>query len=488
LASLNEGVLVMTPTGFSSSASVPSISRRLLLGSTVAAAAAWPFGGSSRVSGQEVVPDDPATWGTWVLRSADELRPAAPADPTPAEIAEVLEMQAALTDDDAAVMRHWTLRPAVLPWTDIASAAMDEFLSVIHMYRGNGIVQAAMYDAVIAAYDAQDAYGRPTPSAVDTSIVPLEDLDVSRPAYPSAEAAVAGAAAAVLTALLPDAEPGRFDALADEATTSLLQAGVAFRSDIDAGLALGREIGERAIALSADDQPASAWDGSGRLTGPGTWEPTPPAFVDPPLEPLASTWRTWALTSGDEFRPSPPPAYGTPAYESQVGAVQEAVAGRTMAQIRAANFWQSAAASTVWDEFAMDLISRNGLDLPHAAQALTLMSIALADAEVAAWDGKYAYWTARPITVVPDLDVLFPTPPFPSYPSAHAAVSNAVAVVLAHLFPDEELDLLELASEAADSRAWGGIHFPIDNDAGQLLGRCVGYRVLEEARARGAIG
>jgi hypothetical protein len=51
--------------------------------------------------------------------------------------------------------------------------------------------------------------------------------------------------------------------------------------------------------------------------------------------------------------------------------------------------------------------------------------------------------------------------------------------------PDEELDLLALALEAGASRAWGGIHFPIDNDAGQLLGRCVGYLVLEEAREKG---
>jgi membrane-associated phospholipid phosphatase len=251
-------------------------------------------------------------------------------------------------------------------------------------------------------------------------------------------------------------------------------------------LALGRAIGERAIALAVEDQPESAWNGSGRLTGDGYWEPTPPGFVDPPMEPLAGTWHTWALSSGDQFRPAPPPVFGTPAYASQVSAVREAVARRTMAQARAAEFWQSAAASIVWDNFAIGLISRNGLDLPHAARALALTAIAIADAEVAAWDGKYAYWTARPITVDPELDVLFDTPPFPSYPSAHATVSNAAAVVLAHLFPEEELDLLALATEAAASRAWAGIHFPIDNDAGQLLGRNVGYLVTQVAREDGA--
>jgi hypothetical protein len=36
-------------------------------------------------------------------------------------------------------------------------------------------------------------------------------------------------------------------------------------------------------------------------------------------------------------------------------------------------------------------MSRNGLDLPHAAHVLAMMGVAIADAEVAAWDGKYAY-------------------------------------------------------------------------------------------------
>ena len=131
-------------------------------------------------------------------------------------------------------------------------------------------------------------------------------------------------------------------------------------------------------------------------------------------------------------------------------------------------------------------ITRSGRDLPHAARALAYTAVAVVDAEIACWDAKYTYWTARPITADPELDVLFPTPPFPSYPSAHATVSNAAAIVLVHLFPNDAVDLLALASQAAASRGWAGIHSPIDNDAGLLLGRQVGYLVTEVARHDGA--
>ena len=88
----------------------------------------------------------------------------------------------------------------------------------------------------------------------------------------------------------------------------------------------------------------------------------------------------------------------------------------------------------------------------ETARVLALLAVAQSDAQVACWDSKYTYWTERPITADPDLDVLFPTPPFPSYPSGHATISNAAAVVLSHLFPEDAADLLTLAEAAAASR------------------------------------
>ena len=199
----------------------------------------------------------PAGWQTWLLDSPDELRPAAPSDPTADEMDEVLALQEQRTDQTLATIQKWGSRPAVLPWTELANAAYAEFkLPPIRQYRANGLLQTAMYDASVAAYEAQDAYDAPVPAAGDSQITPVAGLGTDRPAFPSAEAAVAGAAAAILSALLPDAAPKRFTDLAAEAAMSRLQAGLNFRRDIDAGLALGQAIGERAIALAADDQPA----------------------------------------------------------------------------------------------------------------------------------------------------------------------------------------------------------------------------------------
>lgn len=429
----------------------------------------------------------PTSWRTWLLAAPDDLRPVEPAAPTADELAELMQLQNARDDDVIALIRHWNSRPAVLPWTEAANAAFAEFkMPPVRQSRAHGILQTAMYDAVIAAYDAQDAYMAPLPGELDEQITPLEGITAGRPAFPSAQAAVAGAAAAVLTALLPDAEPGRFTDLAREAALTRLQAGLNVRRDIDAGLTLGQAVAELALAHGADDQPGSAWDGQGRLEGPGYWVPTPPAFLENPLEPLAGNWNLWVMENADQFRPAPPPSYKSAAWESQQAAVQEAVAHRTFNQSQRAKYWQNTSASTLWNGFASDLISRDGLDLPHAARVLAFLGVTQADAQVANYEAKYTYWTARPITADPELNVLFPTPPFPSYPSSHATVSNAGAVILSHFFPEDVDDLLDLAEEAAKSREWAGIHIPLDDDAGTLQGRQVGYLVANVARQDGA--
>ena len=189
--------------------------------------------------------------------------------------------------------------------------------------------------------------------------------------------------------------------------------------------------------------------------------------------------------------PSDPAATaGSPAFAAELAAVQEAVAWRTPEQRAAAEFWAGGPGTVtpggLWIGVARDLIVRDGLDLAHAARVLALTSIAIADAFVCCWDAKYAFWLPRPTTADPGLDVLFPTPPFPSYTSGHATVSAAAGTILGHLFPSDAADLRRRADEARDSRLWAGIHYPIDNEMGATMGAAVGRLVADVARHDGA--
>jgi hypothetical protein len=372
---------------------------------------------------------------------------------------------------------RWGTGPAILAWSKVAVELVGEFeIGPLPQTRLLAHLHTALHDAVIAAWDAQLAHSRPSPGAVDTEITPLPGVDISRPSFPSEHAAVAGAASVLLAAIFPDAAPGRFEDLAMEAAESRLMAGAAFRSDIMAGFDLGQAVGERAATRSREDGFSKQWDPSTKPSGPGIWEPTPPGFLDP-VFPLAGSWKTWVMTSGDQFRPAPPPEYGSVGWESELKMVQEIAANRSFEQERAAIWWGTNSPQVLFNNWAQELVSKNGVDLPHSAQFFADMNVALADAIIAVWDGKFTWWASRPINEDPDLMTVIPTPPYPAYPGGYGAAMGAGSTVVGHYFPDVADDYADRAWEAAASRAWAGIHYVIDDDMALLLGRRVGRLV-----------
>jgi len=136
-----------------------------------------------------------------------------------------------------------------------------------------------------------------------------------------------------------------------------------------------------------------------------------------------------------------------------------------------------------WNEIALGLVRAFRLDTAQAARVFAVLNTAQADAFICVWDAKYAYWSLRPITAIrreidPSWSPLITTPPFPSYVSGHSGTSGAAATVLSAFFPSEAAQLRAWANEAALSRLYGGIHFPVDNEVGLALGTSVGEAAL----------
>jgi membrane-associated phospholipid phosphatase len=432
---------------------------------------------------QQGEPDVPAVGHTWLLESADAMRPAAPGDATPAEIDELIDFQARRSDETTALVNTWGGRQAVLPWSDFTTQAIIAAdPPPLLAFRAEALVRAAMSDAVVAALDAQEAHARPAPASTDDRITPPEADAEPAPSFPSIHAAVAGAATTVLAWLYPDASDDGFAGVAEEAATSRLWAGAAFRSDIEAGLELGRAIGDLAIARGEADGSDAEWDGSGWPTGPGYYERTPPMLAEP-FAPLAGTWATWVLPSGDAIRPGPFHEYGSVGWEAEINTVRRATERRTLAQERVIDFWLNKGSNGYYYEVAHDLIERENLGEAEAASVLAMLGVADYDVAVAVWDAKYTYWIARPITIDPDLNLYIPSPPYPSYPGGFGAIACASATVLADLFPEHAVALLTSAVEAAAMRGWAGIHYVLDDDIALTMGGQVGRMVASTVRA-----
>ncbi len=423
-------------------------------------------------------------WQTWVIESGSQFRPDAPPDEaaTAAEIAELMDMAAARDETDRLQIAYWDAGPPAYRWNQIALEALNQRGVPAPMgLRHLALLHAAIYDATVAAWDGKYTYNRPRPSEVEPGLT-TAIANPASPSYPSDYAATAGAAAAVLGWLFPD-QAEAFAAQAQQAAESRLLAGVEYPSDVAAGLALGQQVAELVIARGLADGSDAPWTGS-VPTEPGHWTGENPAL------PMAGTWQTWVLASGDQFRPDPPPAYDS---EELAAEMEELRAfERTPLTNALALFWEHGAGGRrnywFWGEIADRLVLESDLDdnAPRAARAYALINIAGYDAGVACWDAKYTYWAIRPSQLDPEFQTVFPTPAHPAYPSAHSCLSAAQAGVLAHLFPTAEAQVMALAAEAGESRIWAGIHFRSDVTAGLALGQDVAEVVIARAMSDGS--
>ena len=260
--------------------------------------------------------------------------------------------------------------------------------------------------------------------------------------------------------------------LAEQAMASRIAAGVAFPSDTRAGFDLGKKIAEKEIEHTKDYVTKAQWDGK-IPDRPGLWRGK---FA---MSPTAGLNKTVVLESGSEFRPGPPPDF-----EKEMAEMKNYK--QTFRSLSNAFYW----ANQSWFmDYLPKKIFENNLQVnpPRAARINAVVNVATYDCFIACWDAKYAYWGIRPnqydTTFRPAILV---TPPFPGYPSGHAAISGVMAEVYSYFFPDEKELFWKKAKEAAESRFQAGIHFRTDNEVALELGKKVGAKIIQKVKTDGA--
>lgn len=422
-------------------------------------------------------------WRTWVLGSGKDLRVPPPPD-SQATAAELQQVRGLAGQRDAAALeriRYWDFWSPSHRWNDLLidiSAANP--IPGGTVLRHFAMMNVALADALVAAWDSKYAHNRRRPGEMDGQLVTAVAVPRS-PSYPCEHSVAAGAAAAVIAHLYPK-EAQRVAAAAEEAARSRVLAGAVFPSDTKAGLELGRAVAVRVIEEMKVE--GGKWTGT-VPTGPGLWKGTNPVGVD------EVTWKRFVLTSPSQFRPGPPPAHDSPARAAELAEVKNFK--RTPFSNSKVTYWQFGQQGQPGVIFRLSeevgrRLAEEGLhtSAPRAARAYALVHVAHYEGWIASQDGKFHYWTARPNQFDPTLTTVIPTPPFPTYPSNAATLVMAPTVVLSYLFPREAARYNAWAREFGESRLWAGIHFKSDIDSGWEIGRRVGEAVVERAKRDGS--
>jgi PAP2 superfamily len=186
----------------------------------------------------------------WVLTSPSALRlPPPPGEHESARERRALRKLAAGENADALErVRFWDVRSPAQRWREmlVGLIAQTELGNDVARHAA-ALLESALHDAHLAAWDSKRAYRRLPPSELDARLVPEVAIS-GAPSYPCEHAVIAGTAAAILGFLFP-AEADRLAAAAHEAAWSRVVASAVYPSDVEAGLVLGRAV----AALVIDD-------------------------------------------------------------------------------------------------------------------------------------------------------------------------------------------------------------------------------------------
>lgn len=201
------------------------------------------------------------------------------------------------------------------------------------------------------------------------------------------------------------------------------------------------------------------------------------------VAPDAGEWGTWVLSSSDELRPDAPP--DAEASLAEIATLKELVAQNDDAAAVAVTYWNTGSPTYRWVQITTDRHATLPPGPPNG-RGMSLVTVAMYDALVAAWDAKYTYNRMRPSQVDGSVAVMGDLPNSPSYPSERAVVAGAASAVLGYLVPDEAEQFAAQAEEAAQSQLLAGTHYPSDVEAGLALGRAVAAKVIERAQNDGS--
>jgi len=417
---------------------------------------------------QAQVEPEAGNWKTWFITSGKDYRLPAPSS-YKNEIPEVLARQKNLDAKTKQQIIFWNAGSPGYHWQEM----MNKLWAVDTGRYGalaNMLLGVAIYDATIAAWDTKYAYKRPRPFVADNKIK-IYTVKPESPSFPCENSVAAGVAVTIFSHFYP-AMADSVKRLAQQQMDSRVAAGVAFPSDTRAGFELGKKIAEIEIEKTKDYVSTAVWDGK-VPDKPGLWRGK---FA---MLPLAGKNKTVVLESGSEFRPAPPPDFAKEMEEMKNYK-------QTFRSLSNAFYWANQ--SWFMDNLAKKIFENNlHLNPPRAARINAVVNVTSYDAFVACWDAKYTYWGIRPnqydTTFRPAIIV---TPPFPGYPSGHAALSSAMAEIYSYFFPDEKDLFRQKAKDAAESRFQAGIHFRTDNEVALELGKKVATKIIQKVKADGA--
>ena len=362
-----------------------------------------------------------ANWKIWLLENPQQFQLATPptAAQTKAELQTIKQKLAKLDAKGIAQIKYWDAGAPSYRWNQILLKTISWDNPDLILRTPQAWVNIAIYNATVLAWKEKIKHKRGRPQSIDPSLKTIVNAPQTY-SYPCEHSVTAAAAATVMAYFIPNKGDSILQ-LARAASQSRINAGLQFPSDAEAGWKLGEQVAKDIIEKAKKDGSDKVYQGQ-MNKDPKKWTGAFAMGIKLPLmTPLV-------LRSPDQFRPPPPPDFENEMKEMKN--FKQTFKSRSLAY-----YWASAGPELYSDMASQKMFEYRMMDdAPAVARIYAIMNTAFHEMTIAVFDAKYAYWGIRPSQYDSTYKPLIMTPPFPGYPSGHAAGAGTTCAVLEYFF------------------------------------------------------
>ena len=134
-------------------------------------------------------------------------------------------------------------------------------------------------------------------------------------------------------------------------------------------------------------------------------------YLQAQVEPGAGNWKTWFIQSAKEYRLAKPSSY-----KEEIAEVLSRQQKLDATDWQKIQYWNAGTPGYHWEEMATKLYMTDTSQNGTGVMVSMLLSVAIYDATIAAWETKYAYKRPRPFAADSRIKALVLKPGSPSNP------------------------------------------------------------------------
>lgn len=377
--------------------------------------------------------------------------------------------------------------------------------------RAYGYVGVTAYEAVVHGIPGAKSLAGQL-NGLPSSAIPSPDNNLEYNWEISSNAALAEMMRKMFEKKITDANRQSIDSI-EQAHLQAMSAGVD-QAIVDRSTQYGKSVATAIYEFSMSDGGHESYLDPFQLpyTPPvdsNCWVPT--GAVTTPVSPSWANCRPFLQINVTGTQPTPPLKFSSvpgSGFHNEATQVYNQVMNNTHDQIEIAKYWADDPFNTCTPtghtfNIMTQLLEEDRATLEKSSVGFAMLAIAENDAFIACWKSKYDYTLIRPVTYIkryidPNFATVIGTPPFPAYTSGHSAEIGAGSRIFIRLFTDGSgnypftdmsqlqygfparnyTNFNQMAQECADSRFYGGIHYPMDNLKGLQTGKAVGDNVF----------